>query len=210
MSRRTSPVVAALLVVAASAAVHGACLLTFHNKMPLDTIRLCGRQNGAIPGAWYSRALEPGATYTRGCTSNAGTSFETYFTVRNDTACGWDQSCQPDTGTCQSYPWVLGQGLASNGLWYGGIGANWDGNGLGYTASSYTDPTLVDYGVRLSCSSYGTSPWNATCDAAVSGEPACTPNVPNAGRPNSGIVACGPRNKQQGRYEIRVEIFDQE
>lgn len=176
------------------------CFIVFHNTLSRDSVRLCGRQNGGVPGAWYERALAPGQKYRRPCQSNAGTSLLTYLTFRNDTACGWDNGCPAaNGGICKSYPYQLGEGVGSTQYWYGGIGATSGGDpGIAYQ-NKYT------YGVSLSCLSYGVQPWNATCVPDATGDsPICTPNVPANGAPNSGVVACG---KQGNIGDIYVMIF---
>ena len=200
MMKFTTALLAALVAMAATSAVvaDAACRLHFRSRLRTDTVRLCGRANGGVPGAWFSHALRPGETFSRPCAvTAAGKSFETYFSFRNDTRCGWDGPCAPNTGTCRSYPWTLGQGLSSdNGLWYGFIAANFDG-AIGYQGSSYGNRSMVSYGVRLDCMSYGTAPWNATCGVAANRKgPTCQPNVPSLGFPDSGVVACGPKNNQ--------------
>ncbi|CUG85886.1 Hypothetical protein, putative [Bodo saltans] len=191
-----------VLVVATAAN----CNMKISNTLSSSAILLCGRENGGTPGARFTQLVAPGADYTYACPeTTATTSYELYFAVRNDTVCTWDSGCNPNTGSCKSYPWVIGEGLSwQNGLWYGFVAANFDGAGLGFSGNYGS--RSVQYGVQMKCSSYGTSPWTGTCDVDSStNEPVCNPNTPSYGKPDSGVVACGPANNQG---TIEVSIFE--
>lgn len=198
-------ILAALVLVALSAASvsTGGCTMQIRNTLKHDSILLCGRENGGMPGARFSKLLPAGSSFSYPCPeTTADKSFETYFAVRNDTKCTWD-ACKVDTGTCKSYPWVMGEGLSwENGLWYGFVAANFDGAGLGWQGNYGS--AAVQYGVQLNCSSYGTSAWNGTC-GVHNNEPTCVPNAPNFGLPGTGVVACGPANNEG---TISVDIFE--
>lgn len=175
-----------------------ACTLIFRNTLAFDSVRLCGRKNGGVPGAWYSKLLAPNQTFTRPCSvTTEGVSYETYFTVRNSsTNCGWNNPCTPNTGTCLEYPWTMGEGLSSQDqYWYGSLSQNWDG-GIGFTKFAFDSPE-VNYGVKLSCLSYGTSSWNSTClpSSSAPAGAACDPSHPVLGKfADTGVVACGPKS----------------
>eukprot|EP01062_Namystynia_karyoxenos_P080711 TRINITY_DN872_c0_g1_i2.p1 TRINITY_DN872_c0_g1~~TRINITY_DN872_c0_g1_i2.p1 ORF type:complete len:222 (+),score=83.15 TRINITY_DN872_c0_g1_i2:88-666(+) len=175
--------------VAALAAAASGCDIRFANKASKE-VTLCLRHNGDAPGTEWQQSLGAvNGTVTVGC-HNGGAggkdSWQTYFSEPGG-SCGWNQNCSVNTGTCH-YPWSLGQGIsADNGNWYGSVGANWDGAGLGYTG----DYNKIGYGVNLQCTSYKTQHVNATCTVDA-GQPTCTPNHPNYNRPNSGVVLCDP------------------
>mmetsp|Transcript_20708 Transcript_20708/g.23942 ORF Transcript_20708/g.23942 Transcript_20708/m.23942 type:complete len:207 (+) Transcript_20708:32-652(+) len=203
-----SPRVALLLV--AAVVVVGVCGATCNmrvvNTLAHDSVLLCGRTNGGIPGAWYTHLLPPGGVYTYACPQTTpNDSFETYYSIRNDTSCTWDQGCNPSTGTCKSYPWVIGEGLSwQNGLWYGFAAANFDGAGLGFQGNYGSK--VVQYGIQMNCSSYGTSAWSGTCGVdSTTNEPYCNPNAPAFNKPDTGVVACGPANNEG---TIEVQIFE--
>lgn len=183
------------------------CTLTYKNTLATSTITLCGRQDGGIPGAWFSKTLAPNETYSSPCVvTTSGKSYETYLTVRNKTSCGWNNGCSPNTGTCIFYPWEIGQGLSSANLyWYGYAAQNFDG-GIGMTSFKYSSP-VVSYGIKMQCLSYGVTPLNITCQPdsmAVHGA-VCQPaqNVLD-GFADSGVVACG----KNGNANISIEIFE--
>ena len=197
-------VLAALLASAAFAAKKsaGSCTTQITNTLATANVLLCGRENGGVPGARFTHLLGPGQTYSYPCpVTSASTSYEVYFTLRNDTVCTWD-TCTVNTGTCKSYPWVIGEGVSwQNGYWYGFVAANFDG-GVGFLGDY--GASNVQYGVQLNCSSYGVRPWSGTCGVSSS-SPYCVPNAPApTGQPDSGVVACGPANNQG---VINVNIF---
>ena len=165
------------------------CTTQVHSELVHSSILLCGRLNGGVPGARFSYLLKPGDTYSYPCPETSpSNSFEVYFSLKNDTKCTWD-TCPINTGTCKSYPWVLGEGVSwQNGYWYGFVAANFDGD-LGFTGNY--GAADVSYGVQLNCSSYGTMPWNGTCGVSNS-QPYCVPDAPANGKPDTGVVACGP------------------
>ena len=190
----TAGLLLAAVALGAAPAAAGNCTLVFRSHLRHGTVRLCGRQNGGQFGQWFEATLAPGATYSRPCvTTQPGMSYETYISVRGLASCPWD-ACNPNTGSCHSYPYLLGQGVSpSNGYWYGSIGPNYDG-AIGYQLP-YNAPN-VSYGVSLSAFSYTrANPWKATC-GETAGTTFCNPNVPAAGFPNSGVVAAGPPNDQ--------------
>lgn len=191
-----------LLVAAALAAT--TCNMEIQNTLTDASILLCGRHNGGQPGARFTQLLQPGGTYTYPCPETTpNDSYELYFSIRNDTKCTWD-ACSVNTGTCKSYPWVIGEGVSwQNGYWYGFVAANFDGAGLGFEGN-YASPN-VQYGVQMNCSSYGTQPWSGTCGVDSStNDPYCNPNAPSFGKPDSGVVACGPAYNEG---TITVTIF---
>lgn len=196
-----------LIVLIGATAVINACTLTYTNNLATDSITLCGRHNGGIPGAWFSKTLAPGETITNPCvTTTTGNSYETYLTIRNKTSCGWNNGCSVNTGTCLFYPYEIGQGLSSeNQYWYGYAAQNFDG-GIGMTSFKYSSPS-VDYGIKMNCMSYGITPLNITCepDSASKHGAACNPSHPVLdGFANSGVVACG----KNGNASVVVEIFE--
>jgi len=97
----------------------------------------------------------------------------------------------------------MGQGVGTNGLWYGAIGTNWDGAGIGYTG----DWSKVSYGLHYSCSSYnGTQTPDLSC-GVKDGKPGCVPNMPNVGgQPSSGVVECDGNGKDG--WQNKVFIVD--
>lgn len=182
------------------------CNMRVTNTLTYSSVLLCGRTNGGIPGQRFSHLLPPGGVFTYPCPeTTATTSYETYLSVRNDTTCTWDTNCNPNTGTCKSYPWVIGEGLSwQNSLWYGFLAANFDGAGVGFEGNYGS--SSVRYGVQMNCSSYGTSAWTGTCGVdASSNEPFCSPNTPAYGKPDTGVVACGPASNEG---TIEVSIFE--
>ena len=176
---------AASVLLLAVAAAQG-CTMQYTNKAK-ESVTVCMRVNGGVPGAGLNRTLAPGASVKIPCRASVpGQSSESYFALPGLHGCGWDQGCSPDTGSCHSYPWVMGQGVGTNGLWYGAIGANWDGAGMGYTGGY----GKVTYGLHFSCSSYnGTQFPKLTC-GVKDAKPYCTPNHPNYNQPSSGVVEC--------------------
>lgn len=206
----TTAVAASSSLVVAGGEIDG-CFINFYNNMSNTAITLCGRQNGGIPGAWYTRTLPPGGRYRRPCQSNAGTSLLTLLSVRNDSTCGWASGCPlPNSGIC-TYPWQIGEGIGEDGYWYGAVGAT-AGGAPGWAYTGDYGAQNVSYGVELSCMSYGRTPWNATCsvrtpDWSKTACPFCKPFTPTNGAPNSGVVACGPKN---GPMQIYVNIFNVE
>lgn len=193
-------VVLALISVAFAAN----CTMSVLNTLTHDSILLCGRTNGGIPGARFATLLAPGKSTQWPCPLTTATnSFETYFTIRNDTKCQWDPTCPVPTGTCQSYPWLIGEGVSwQDGYWYGFLAANFDGAGLGWQGN-YGSKSC-SYGIQMNCSSYGVTPWSGTC-GVKGGQPWCTPDVPNFNLPGTGVVACGPK---QNEGVISLVIFN--
>lgn len=192
----------ALFGVAFALVLASNCTMKITNKLQVDSVLLCGRTNGGVPGAWYNKSLGAGESFSYPCAQTAiDVSYETYFSVRGDKTCKWD-NCNPNTGSCKHYPFILGEGLSwSDGYWYGFIASNFDG-GIGWQGN-YSSRE-ANYSVSLSCSSYGVTPWKATCGPLSSGKPFCKPNHPAIGFPDSGVVAAGPKNNQG---TIEVEIF---
>ncbi len=195
MTSRTASVVVLVLAALVAASFAGSCTTQITNSLKDASVLLCGRMNGGMPGARFTQLLQPGQSYQYACPQlTQSTSYEVYFALRNDTQCTWDGPCSVNTGTCKSYPWVLGEGVSwQNGYWYGFVAANFDG-GIGFDGNY--GAADVKYGVQLNCSSYGVKPWSGTC--GVSGDsPYCVPNAPApTGQPDSGVVCCGPKNNQ--------------
>lgn len=193
-----------MIGVCAAIVLADSCTMQVTNTLKHDAILLCGRENGGMPGARFKQLVQPGAVYSYPCPeTTATTSYEVYFAIRNDTECTWD-ACTINTGTCKSYPWVIGEGISwQNGYWYGFVAANFDGAGLGFTGNY--GGSSVQYGVQMNCSSYGTTPWEGTCGVSNS-NPYCNPNQENfPNKPDSGVVACGPAHNQG---TITVSIFE--
>eukprot|EP01061_Rhynchopus_euleeides_P025929 TRINITY_DN4222_c0_g1_i1.p1 TRINITY_DN4222_c0_g1~~TRINITY_DN4222_c0_g1_i1.p1 ORF type:complete len:193 (+),score=74.85 TRINITY_DN4222_c0_g1_i1:65-643(+) len=165
-----------------------ACVMRYTNKAS-KPITMCLRANGGIPGAEVNKTLAVSESWDMPCRQSVpGQSSQSYFAVPGFTECGWDQGCDPNTGSCHHYPWVVGQGVGTNGLWYGSIGSNWDGAGIGFTGNF----SEVGYGMHFECSSYNaTQHVSATCKVA-NGQATCDPNIPNYQQPNSGVVECDP------------------
>ncbi|KAK3280156.1 hypothetical protein CYMTET_11996 [Cymbomonas tetramitiformis] len=170
-----------------------ACRFNYTN-LGTKSVTICMRENGDAPGEPGSKTLAVGQSWTVPCRASVpGQSWESYLSVSDYTKCGWDQGCTPNTGSCQHYPWTIGQGVGTNGLWYGSIGANWDGAGVGYINGF----DKVDYGMRFECSSYnGTQHPKLEC-GVTGGKASCSPNKPNYNQPNSGVVECDPNQVLQ-------------
>lgn len=204
LNPKVSSCVVLLAVVSMSVAAAATCNMQVTNTLSASAILLCGRENGGTPGARFTKLLAPGEQYSYACPeTTASTSYELYFAIRNDTVCTWDSGCSPNTGSCKSYPWVIGEGRSwQNGLWYGFVAANFDGSGAGFLGNY--GAANVQYGVSLSCSSYGTTPWTGSCGVdRGTNEPYCSPNVPSFGKPDTGVVACGPANNE-GTIDVRI------
>eukprot|EP00756_Hemistasia_phaeocysticola_P009868 Hpha_TRINITY_DN14963_c0_g1::TRINITY_DN14963_c0_g1_i1::g.143453::m.143453 len=162
-----------------------ACDLTFHNTLS-KPVTVCTRENGGVPGAGGKVQVEAGKSVSTPCKIvNASQSWVSYFSVLDWADCGYDTCAPPlqNTGTCQHYPYSMGQGAAAGSKnWYGSIGYNNDGAGQGWTGGNYS---TVGYGIELTCTAYGTQAIDDKC-----GPTGCTPNKPSYNRPNSGVVAC--------------------
>eukprot|EP01064_Diplonema_japonicum_P007657 TRINITY_DN1529_c0_g1_i1.p1 TRINITY_DN1529_c0_g1~~TRINITY_DN1529_c0_g1_i1.p1 ORF type:complete len:311 (+),score=13.71 TRINITY_DN1529_c0_g1_i1:70-1002(+) len=177
-----------LTILAMVIPLQAACTFKYTNKAA-SPVTICLRFNGGAPGEGGNKTIQPGGSWELPCRESIpGQSWESYLAVPGWTQCGWDQGCTPNYGSCQHYPWVIGQGVGTNGLWYGSIGANWDGAGAGFTG----DFSQVTYGMNFQCTSYNKTQFpNLNC--SVSGDkPICTPDKPNYNQPNSGVVECDP------------------
>eukprot|EP01065_Artemidia_motanka_P046452 TRINITY_DN704_c0_g1_i2.p2 TRINITY_DN704_c0_g1~~TRINITY_DN704_c0_g1_i2.p2 ORF type:complete len:210 (+),score=68.14 TRINITY_DN704_c0_g1_i2:67-696(+) len=165
-------------------AVASACTVDFVNNAATP-VTLCVRKNGGTPGDAGKVTIASGKSSSMPCKDNGNnTAWQTYFSLSSWTDCGFDTCAPPliNTGTCQHYPYSMGQGIsADNGKWYGSVGFNWDGNGQGFVGN-WSD---VNYGLQLKCTSYGTKSVSDSCDPS-----GCTPNKPNYGKPNSGVEEC--------------------
>ena len=179
--------ISAITLLALTSSASG-CLMNYTNTADVP-VTICMRNNGNAPGQSGNKTLAKGESWVVGCRASVpGQSWESYFAVPGWSTCGWDQGCNPNTGTCKHYPWSVGQGVGTNGLWYGAIGANWDGAGVGFTGGF----DKVPYGLHFKCNAYNNTQHPDLKCGVHSGTPYCTPNKPNYGQPNSGVVECDP------------------
>lgn len=190
---------AAVFLLLAIATSVTACTQNYTNKASTP-ILLCSRDtmiDNGTPGARAFKLLQPGESFSEDCQVNKPyESHSMFFATRNTTKCQKDSGCT--YGTCQHYPWWFGQGISQqNGLWYGGIGVNWDGDDTKHGWDGSYDAANVHYGIQFHCETNkgkNTIDYNCT---VMGGKPQCTPNVPAPhNSPNSGVAQCDPTTIQ--------------